>query len=110
MYWFYNNDKNRINNMDGKVEISKEKFEKLKSLAMQMNKINSNKDLNYIQIRRLQYLIKKNYEGSNKTKLFSLVNLYKHSGDKFLLQYLLNLYEMLEDGMNLPKGFKKPNE
>lgn len=53
------------------------------------------KELNYQQIRKLQFLIKKHTTSTEKHKLFSVINLYKQNKNIHLFNFLLELAKEL---------------
>ena len=86
------------------ITISKEQYKKLKQFAIQWQSLQKLNHLDYHQIRRIQYLIKTKLP-DEKSKLYSIITQYKSTKDIFLLQYIINVYKLLEDHQNITTKF-----
>lgn len=79
-----------------KILVEKEKIIKLNKLSKEYYNILNTPHLTNQQIRRLQYLVKSNYEDKEKQKIYSLINIYSQNKDIYLKMYCFNLLEKLE--------------
>jgi hypothetical protein len=87
-----------------KIELSQEQYKKLKLFAKKWKDLNSLNHLNHNQIRRIQFLVKTKLP-NEKSKLFSIITQYKQTKDIFLLQYIINIYNQIEDNENITIQF-----
>lgn len=79
-----------------KILVEKEKIIKLNKLSKEYYNILNTPNLTNKQIRRLQYLVKSNYEDKEKQKIYSLINIYSQNKDIYLKMYCSNLLLKLE--------------
>lgn len=79
-----------------KILVEKEKIIKLNKLSKEYYNILNTPHLTNQQIRRLQYLVKSNYEDKEKQKIYSLINIYSQNKDIYLKMYCFNLLQKLE--------------
>lgn len=79
-----------------KILVEKEKIIKLNKLSKEYYNILNTPNLTNQQIRRLQYLVKSNYEDKEKQKIYSLINIYTQNKDIYLKMYCFNLLQKLE--------------
>lgn len=79
-----------------KILVEKEKIIKLNKLSKEYYNILNTPHLTNQQIRRLQYLVKCNYEDKEKQKIYSLINIYTQNKDIYLKMYCFNLFQKLE--------------
>lgn len=81
------------------IEVNKKDYNKLIDLYKKVTCPN----LEYLEIRRLQYLIKQNYSHADKQKLFGIINIYKNMANDnkniYLKTYLRNLLDKLENNV-----------
>ncbi len=81
------------------IEVNKKDYKKLIELYKKVSCPN----LKYLEIRRLQYLIKQNYTHADKQKLFGIINIYKNMEEDnkniYLKTYLRNLLDKLENNI-----------
>lgn len=55
-------------------------------------------ELSQLIIKKLIFLINKNYNNIEKNKLYAVINLYIEGKNEHLKNYLLSLYQHIENG------------